>query len=122
MTINDHEGSKYLREIRSVAPLPTGGGHPNRCMVDVYAVLLAFDVTDQPVGHAIKKLLCAGSRGKGDRLADLKGALAAVSRAVEQEEARLVFETPAVAVSGPAKKPNQYSHWQDPDHDDVATD
>jgi hypothetical protein len=53
--------------------------------IDVYCVLQAYDVTDQAVGHAIKKLLCAGARNKGDRLADLKGALAAVSRAIEME-------------------------------------
>ena len=33
--------------------------------VDVYRVLGLFGVTDQALGHAIKKLLCAGQRGAG---------------------------------------------------------
>lgn len=94
--ITQHEGKKYLRLIRrpkgadvAYRPVPD---HPYRpevvgIEVDVYAVLEAFRVNDQAVGHAVKKLLCAGDRGKGDRLADLKGALAAVARAVEMEEA-----------------------------------
>lgn len=34
-------------------------------VVDVYRLLDAFGVTDQAVGHAIKKLLCAGIRNGG---------------------------------------------------------
>lgn len=33
--------------------------------VDVYRLLELFGVTDQALGHAIKKLLCAGKRGAG---------------------------------------------------------
>lgn len=33
--------------------------------VDVYRVLELFEVTNQPIGHAIKKLLVAGGRGAG---------------------------------------------------------
>lgn len=33
--------------------------------IDVYRTLELFGVTDQPLGHAIKKLLCAGQRGAG---------------------------------------------------------
>lgn len=33
--------------------------------VDVYRVLELFGVTDQALGHAIKKLMCAGQRGAG---------------------------------------------------------
>lgn len=33
--------------------------------VDVYRVLHLFGVTDQCIGHAIKKLLVAGGRGAG---------------------------------------------------------
>ncbi len=31
--------------------------------IDVYRTLELFGVTDQALGHAIKKLLCAGQRG-----------------------------------------------------------
>lgn len=33
--------------------------------VDVYRVLQLFGVTDQAIGHAVKKLLVAGGRGAG---------------------------------------------------------
>lgn len=80
MTINDHEGKKYLRTIRSAtAPVCS-------IEVDVYCVLKAFEVTDPIVSHAVKKLLCLGKRGKGDRMSDLKGAQAAISRAIEEEQ------------------------------------
>lgn len=71
-------GSKYLRSINTI------GGN-----VDVYAVLEAFAVTCPARQHAIKKLLCAGLRGKGDSVQDLKEAADAVDRAVQMEEARV---------------------------------
>lgn len=77
-TINEHEGSKYLRQITSAVD-------DERVDVDVYAVLKAFGVTCHARAHAIKKLLCAGSRGKGSVMADLHGALAAVNRAIDME-------------------------------------
>lgn len=79
-----HEGSKYLRTIRSahrsVAEKPIS--------VDVYAVLEAFGVTCPARAHAVKKLLCCGQRGKGSELGDLKGVLAAVNRAIDLQEQR----------------------------------
>lgn len=80
--IVEHEGRKYLRRIRS-AVVPG-----NAIDVDVYAVLEAFGVTCPAVQHAVKKLLCAGNRGKGDCVADLVGAQAAISRAIELEKGR----------------------------------
>lgn len=79
--ITEHEGKKYLRTIRAA----DGDGAVN---VDVYAVLEAFGVTCPARAHAIKKLLCCGTRGKGDAIADLQGVLAAVNRAVELERHR----------------------------------
>lgn len=79
--ITQHEGSKYLRAIIS----PVDGA---LISVDVYAVLEAYQVTCQARGHAIKKLLCAGDRGKGDTLADLIGARAAIDRAIDLEHQR----------------------------------
>lgn len=66
-------GSKYLRTIQLTADKK----------VDVYAVLLAFNVTCPARQHAIKKLLCAGLRGKNDELNDLKEAKDAIHRGIE---------------------------------------
>lgn len=82
--ITSHEGSKYLRVIHDAAPnLPADEGAIH---VDVYAVLVAFGVTCPARQHCLKKLLCAGTRGKGDELADLIGAEAALNRAIELQE------------------------------------
>jgi hypothetical protein len=71
-------GSKYLR--------------PMTCLVDgradVYAVLEAFEVTCPARQHAIKKLLCAGIRGKGNEAQDLTEARDAVDRAMQMQGAR----------------------------------
>lgn len=81
-SIRNHEGVKYLRTIRSVT-------NPIHSVdVDVYAVLEAFNVSCPARQQAIKKLLCCGNRGKGDELADLKGAFAAINRAVELQDQR----------------------------------
>jgi len=82
-SISGHEGRKYLRPIESAQ---TPG---SLVYVDVYSVLEAFGVTCPARAHAVKKLLCCGNRGKGDALADLTGAAAAVSRAIELEHRRL---------------------------------
>jgi len=79
--ISAHEGKKYLRAIQAA----DGEMSVN---VHVYAVLEAFEVTCPARAHAIKKLLCCGTRGKGDAIADLTGVLAAVNRAVELEKKR----------------------------------
>lgn len=79
----EHEGKKYLRKIHA----PDGSTF---VMADVYEVLAAFDVTSQPIGHAIKKLLACGQRGKGSRMDDLVGAAAAISRAIDQEKRNAV--------------------------------
>lgn len=74
--ITDHEGKKYLRRIYSVED------HKSSVMVDVYRVAKAFKVSG-PLEQALKKILCCGQRGKGDKIADLKGAIAAINRAME---------------------------------------
>jgi len=80
--INEHEGKKYLRLIKSAVQ---GEG---AVLVDVYAVIEAFQVTCPGRQQAIKKLLMTGQRGKGDTLADLIGADAALSRAIELQRER----------------------------------
>ncbi len=71
-------GSKYLRPMHHLVDGKT----------DVYAVLEAFNVTCPALQHALKKLLAAGIRGKGDVLQDLTEARDAVSRAIQMQEAR----------------------------------
>jgi hypothetical protein len=90
-TIDEHEGKKYLRRIVSA-----------RCatdavLVDVYSVIVAFNVTCPARQHALKKLLCCGGRGKGSEMADLLGVEAAVARAIElqvQREAEAKLNEP----------------------------
>ena len=73
--------NKYIREIYDLdsAESPVG------VEVDVYEVLEAFKVTCPARQHAIKKLLCAGLRDKGDALQDLQEAASAVGRACALE-------------------------------------
>lgn len=85
--IHNHEGVKYLKNI---FPADKAGQMDvsirDGIYVDVYEVLCAFDVTCPAVQHAIKKLLCAGNRLKGSRMDDLKGALAAINRAIDIQQ------------------------------------
>jgi hypothetical protein len=50
--------------------------------VDVYRVLVLFDVKSHPIGHAVKKLLCAGKRGAKDYRQDLLEAKASIDREI----------------------------------------
>jgi hypothetical protein len=53
-------------------------------VIDVYRVLALFNVTDQVIGHAIKKLLVAGGRGAGKDIAqDIKEATDSLVRWTE---------------------------------------
>jgi hypothetical protein len=74
----NQSGSKYLRRIICEVE-----GH-----VDIYAILDAFEVTCPARQHAIKKLLCAGIRGKGDEGQDIAEARDAVDRAMQMHKAR----------------------------------
>ena len=48
--------------------------------VDVYRVLELFEVTNPCLQHAIKKLLCAGSRGAKDMEQDIQEAIDTLCR------------------------------------------
>ena len=72
----NQSGSKYLRKILCSVD--------NK--IDVYSVLVTFDVTCPARQHAIKKLLCSGLRGKGNAIQDLKEAKDAIERAIQMEE------------------------------------
>jgi hypothetical protein len=52
--------------------------------VDVYDVLRAFEVTDQALGHLIKKALAVGKRGHKTAEQDYKDILDSAQRAYEQ--------------------------------------
>lgn len=62
--------NKYVRTIHGVE-------------VDVYDVLVAWNVTCPATQHAIKKLLMPGQRGNKDKLQDLEEAGKAIERAIE---------------------------------------
>ena len=51
--------------------------------LDVYDVLVIFDVTCPARQHAIKKLLFAGLRGGKDARKDLEEVIQAVNRAID---------------------------------------
>ena len=53
--------------------------------IDVYRVLVLFDVTDPCLQHAIKKLLCAGQRGVKDQKQDVQEAIASLLRYLEMQ-------------------------------------
>lgn len=82
MTEFNTSGKKYLRDI----PCAIDG------KVDVYAVIDAFDVRCPARQHAIKKLMCSGTRGKGDALQDLHEAADAVARAIQMHESKEMLE------------------------------
>lgn len=54
-----------------------------RVTVDVYAVLVAFDVTCPAIAHAVKKLLAPGQRGHKDKGQDLREAVQSIERAAQ---------------------------------------
>lgn len=64
--------NKYARRI------PHGKDH-----IDVYDVLIMFEVHDPAVQHAVKKLLACGQRGHKDALEDLQEAKQSIDRAIE---------------------------------------
>lgn len=71
--------NRYRKEIRVAG----ADGKPFAVFLDVYDVLVAFEVTCPATAHAVKKLLMAGRRGHKDRATDLKEAILAVERAAE---------------------------------------
>ena len=65
----DHYMNKYDRKLR------------DGTVLDVYDVLDAFPSNCPPVDHAIKKLLCTGSRGVKDWETDLQEAIDSLEQA-----------------------------------------
>lgn len=79
------EGTKYHR---AVLGWEEGTGKPVDVLVDVYAVLDAFQVEDPAVSHAVKKLLAAGVRGPKDFEQDLREAYESIGRAIQMHRRR----------------------------------
>jgi hypothetical protein len=71
--------NKYQREI----PYCDQNGILCICIIDVYDVLKAFNVTCPATQHAIKKMLMAGERGHKDKQTDLDEAIQSLQRAKE---------------------------------------
>jgi hypothetical protein len=89
MKSNKNEtGKKYLKII-VLKGEPVGYKGIVYGEVDVYAVLEAFGVTCPAVAHAVKKLLCPGTRGAKDKKQDIKEAKDAIIRAFDMEETRI---------------------------------
>lgn len=65
--------NKYQRKVKGV-------------VIDVYDVLVAWEVTNPAVQHAIKKLLQPGQRGHKDITTDLYEAGQSIGRAIEIEQ------------------------------------
>lgn len=63
--------NKYMREVKPGV------------WCDVYDILRAWNVTDQAHAHALKKMLCPGTRGHKDTLEDYKDIVASCNRALE---------------------------------------
>ena len=71
--------------------------------VDFYRVAELFGVTDQAIGHAIKKLLAAGQRGAKDQRQDIKEAMDSLIRKLQmmdEDERKAVVEKSALPVEG----------------------
>lgn len=60
--------------------------------IDVYRLLEIFDITDQTIGHAIKKLLVAGGRGYKDIGKDIQDVIDTLERWKEMRQEDLNFK------------------------------
>ena len=82
--------TKYSHYHKDVSNLKT---------IDVYRTLELFGVTDQALGHAIKKLLCAGQRGAGKSFEqDVREAVDTLNRRLQmlaEDDNPKAFEVPA---------------------------
>lgn len=62
--------------------------------IDVYDILHGFEVKSHAIGHAIKKLLMPGQRGSKGYEQDLKEAIQAIQRAIDDVQESGKFEQP----------------------------
>ena len=82
---------KQLDEAGSIASPVNKHNHyfkdvSNLISIDVYRVLELFEVTDQALGHAIKKLLVAGGSGAGKSIEkDIEEAIVSLQRCLQMK-------------------------------------
>ena len=80
----EHYMNKYQRKLTSPVIKEMDGGLTDielEVFIDVYDVLDAYPSGCPPIDHAIKKLLCTGSRGAKDWETDLQEAIDSLERA-----------------------------------------
>jgi hypothetical protein len=79
----EHYMNKYQRKLTNPTYVQRGGPDEieEDVIIDVYDVLDAFNVSNPATAHAIKKLLCTGSRGLKDWETDLQEAIDSLERA-----------------------------------------
>jgi hypothetical protein len=80
----EHYMNKYQRKLTKptyVQRSVDGNEIEEDVIIDVYDVLDAFNVSNPATAHAIKKLLCTGSRGAKDWETDLQEAIDSLERA-----------------------------------------
>ncbi len=75
----EHYMNKYQRKLTKPTYLQSEDDED--VIIDVYDVLDAFNVSNPATAHAIKKLLCTGSRGAKDWETDLQEAIDSLERA-----------------------------------------
>jgi coenzyme F420-reducing hydrogenase gamma subunit len=75
----EHYMNKYQRKLTS--PIIKEVDWKVEVIIDVYDVLDAYPSGCPPIDHAIKKLLCTGSRGAKDWETDLQEAIDSLERA-----------------------------------------
>ena len=124
MTIEMIEARKHSHYFRSVAHLQE---------IDIYRVLELFGVTDQALGHAIKKLVVPGMRGGGKTgRKDIEEAIDTLQRRLEMMDEDAAVETappsptlplpPACATAGGKPwYPDDSGAWVEVPDDVVAT-
>lgn len=55
-------------------------------IIDVYAIMRLFGITNQEQGHAFKKILAAGNRGAKSMIKDMREVIDTLERSLELEE------------------------------------
>lgn len=92
-------GNKYHRTIYQLFKYEDDCTvQPTSIKIDVYSVITAYEVTNPGLQHCIKKVLCAGIRGKANQLQDLREARDALDRAIEDAERDVILnEKPEVS-------------------------
>lgn len=96
----EHEPSEQSERESVPEVKPTNHPHYHKDVshlssIDVYRVLDLFGVTDQAIGHAAKKLLCAGQRGHKDLATDVQNVIDTLERWKEmrKEDANVIATT-----------------------------